>query len=480
MEILCFFVFLNEFIMNNTFFFSNFATKIKKMILSLIYFLPCVVSMLWFLSFLLRQKSYRGKVFCYGEGASVVYYAIFGIYMFPNIDYDTMVRMETVSIPFGLLFPAFLVAYLYMHCYDRKLNEKILFLLCVPAIVFAVAINMLCSIIGFDTAAEVSRCFVHNTMTGEMDTYINNLYIFFTYYGFMMFCVLFMAILFALSCAILYRKGYNFGDVFRFFFCGKATYNSRMIATMFITQLLLLSLQIIIGTQYFTNHVVPGLFFMIALATVQHFVGYVEFYSQDNTLVTLYSLSHLSIINHQKNSVTETNDADNAHSIEKKDVESKEKEDFIEETDALPAASSAADLPSQSMSAAANIKMNKRKELLQELMEEKKIWKDEELTAQSVCDMMDIGKTTLSALVSQYYGTTFRDMVNKYRIEEAMRYMKMNPKATQEAIAMHCGFKNAQYFNTMFKKTVGETPSMWLAGISTQVPADLWKEIARN
>lgn len=82
--------------------------------------------------------------------------------------------------------------------------------------------------------------------------------------------------------------------------------------------------------------------------------------------------------------------------------------------------------------------------------------------------MMGVGKTTLSTLISQHYDATFRDLVNKYRIEEAKQFMAANPKETQETVALHCGFKNAQYFNTQFKKIVGETPAMWLAGLSKE------------
>lgn len=109
------------------------------------------------------------------------------------------------------------------------------------------------------------------------------------------------------------------------------------------------------------------------------------------------------------------------------------------------------------------MKMDKRLEQFRELMEVEQVWHDEELTAASLCDMMNIGKTTLSAMISQQYDSTFRDIINNYRIDAAKRYMQAHPKATQEIVAQHCGFRTAQYFNTQFKKVVGETPTMWLA-----------------
>lgn len=222
------------------------------MLLSLIYFLPCIVSLLWFISFILKKKTYRQRIFCYAEGISVAFYAILGIYLFPDIDYETMVRMESISIPLSVLFPAFLVAYMYMHSSGKKMNDKMFFL---PSL-----------------------------------------------------------------------KG---------------------------------------GEQLTTE-------------------------------------------------------------------ESEQ-------------ASSNAPTPAQ-------IKMAGRVEQFRELMEKKQVWRDEGLTSASLCEMMGIGKTTLSAMISQQYDSTFRDIINNYRIEAAKRYMLENRKATLEIVAQECGFRNAQYFNTQFKR----------------------------
>lgn len=404
------------------------------MLLSLIYFLPCIVSLLWFVSFLLKNKNDRQKLFCCAEGTSLIFYAILGIYFFPDVDYYTMVRMEAISIPFGLIFPAFITAYMYMQCYDKKPNDKVIFLLLIPAIVIGVAINLLCNIIGFDKAAEISQIFASNRgLTGAYDTHLNQLYCFFTYDLFIVLSLCYILLLLWLSIVTLIRHGYKFGDVFRFFFCKKETTSSRTIATLYIAETIVFAALALLGSVYLRSNVTLGIFLMIALATLKHLIAHIEFYSDDRKMVTLYSLSHLTLFG-----------------SEEKDEET--------EGESAPAPVAPAQTVVQK-------KTDKRLEQFKELMEVKKIWKDEELTAQTVCDIMGIGKTTLSAIISNNYDASFRDLVNSYRIEEAKRYMKANPKATQETIALQCGFKNAQYFNTQFKKIVGETPSMWLAKV---------------
>lgn len=413
------------------------------MLLSLIYFLPCFVSLLWFFSFMLKQKSYRQKLFFYAEGTSVGFYALLAIYLFPAIDYDTMVRMEVVCIPLGVLFPAFLIAYMYVHCFEKKLSDKLQSLLFVPAIVMGVAVGLLYYIVGFDQASEVSRQFASKEgLTTAFDTPLNRLYCFFTSSLFEVMLMGYILTMAALCLNTLRRHGYKFGDVYRFFFQGKSTYSSRTIAVMYLAEMAIMVMMLALGGVYFSQHMALGIVSMIALSAAKHLVAYLEFYSQDNKQVTLHELSHLQLY---------ADENQPAQAVEAAEEETTEVAPAIEEKTTHPSMT-----PGQ-------IKMDKRIEQFRKLMEEDKVWMDEDLTSQTICDLMSIGKSTLSVLISQYYDSTFRDLVNKYRIEEAIAFMKANPKATQETIALHCGFKNAQYFNTLFKKHTGDTPAMWLA-----------------
>lgn len=411
------------------------------MLLSLIYFLPCIVSLLWFASFILKKKTSRQRIFCYAEGISVAFYAILGIYLFPDIDYETMVRMEAISIPLSVLFPAFIVAYMYMHCFGKKMNDKLFFLLIIPAIVVAVAVNLLCHIVGFDRAAEVSRQFAsHEGLVGEMNTHVNQLYCFFTYDVFIVIEAVYLLLMYAGCLMTMHRQGYHFGDISRFFFRGKASTHSRVIAFLYIAELTLLIPPICLGGVFVANHVSLGVFLTAALAIVKHLIAFVEFYSDQEKPVTLYELSHLTLFNRE----------------DTLQLSLEEREALITEEE-----------ENKNVPTPAQLKMDKRLEQFRELMEKKKVWRDEELTAASLCDMMGIGKTTLSAMISQQYDSTFRDFINNYRIEAAKRYMLDHPKATQETVAQKCGFRTAQYFNTQFKKAVGETPAMWFTHHAT-------------
>lgn len=76
--------------------------------------------------------------------------------------------------------------------------------------------------------------------------------------------------------------------------------------------------------------------------------------------------------------------------------------------------------------------------------------------------MVGVSRSTMSAMISSAYGESFRDYLNRRRIEYSKEYMLAHPKATQEAIAAECGFKDGNLFNRKFKQLEGETPLSWL------------------
>lgn len=449
---------------------SYICIKIRHqlMLISLIHSLPSIVSLLWFFSFMLKEKTPRQQLFFCAEGISVIFYAILAVYFFPMVDYETMVKMETASIPAGISLCGFIVAYMYMHYSGKQMSGIYLSALQVPAIVLCTAVGLLCYIIGFEQAADVSRQFATpEGLVGAFNTEINRLYCFFTYDMFMIESGFYVALIMILCLATLRTQGYRFGDVFRFFFKGKQTTRSRSIAVMYILEMLLIIIMMATGSVYLTKHVLLGILITVALAATKHIIAYLEFYSDDDKTVTLYELSHLTLyknenLNENLDPNENLNENENENSLELKDLNTQELKNSP--TQELKKSDDIVHSPSSLINSQA--KVDDRIEQFRELMETKKIWRNEELTSQHVCEMMNIGKTTFSLLVNQYYNMPFRDLVNKYRIEEAKRYMIANPTATQEVVAQHCGFKNAQYFNAQFKKTVGDTPAMWLASLA--------------
>lgn len=91
-----------------------------------------------------------------------------------------------------------------------------------------------------------------------------------------------------------------------------------------------------------------------------------------------------------------------------------------------------------------------------------KAYANPELTVGAMAEMIGTNRTTLSNIVNQQYGITFRDLANRYRIDAAKAYITENPTATQEEIAAVCGFRSASALNHKFKEVTGLPPTLWL------------------
>ncbi|HEY1045421.1 MAG TPA: AraC family transcriptional regulator, partial [Bacteroidia bacterium] len=80
----------------------------------------------------------------------------------------------------------------------------------------------------------------------------------------------------------------------------------------------------------------------------------------------------------------------------------------------------------------------------------------------------DLGYTSrqLSSLLNSHSLTTFKDYVNRYRINLFIDKYKNDPKSndkTMEELAMECGFHNRYTFIHAFKRINGKTPSAYFS-----------------
>lgn len=91
-------------------------------------------------------------------------------------------------------------------------------------------------------------------------------------------------------------------------------------------------------------------------------------------------------------------------------------------------------------------------------------YRDHNLTVESMARQLGVGKTMLSGMIHKTYGTSFRIILNDYRVDAAKKYMTEHPDARQAEVAFECGFKDNSSFNRKFKEKEGCTPLTWTAG----------------
>lgn len=95
------------------------------------------------------------------------------------------------------------------------------------------------------------------------------------------------------------------------------------------------------------------------------------------------------------------------------------------------------------------------------LMEEERLFLNQDLKASDIASKVGIPTYQLSHLLSIKSEFNFFDFVNNYRVKEARKLLSDSKKdhLTILAIAFESGFNNKSSFNRAFKKFSGETPS---------------------
>lgn len=84
------------------------------------------------------------------------------------------------------------------------------------------------------------------------------------------------------------------------------------------------------------------------------------------------------------------------------------------------------------------------------------------ITIQNAADEMKIPRYQLTSWLKTTEQELFSPWLTYLRIEEAKRQMTLHPEWSNDVIAEHCGFGSRSYFQTVFRKQTGMTPSAFL------------------
>lgn len=86
---------------------------------------------------------------------------------------------------------------------------------------------------------------------------------------------------------------------------------------------------------------------------------------------------------------------------------------------------------------------------------------DSQLSLERCAEELQVSKGHLSKLINTELGQSFKEYINKLRVEEAKAYLTHPEfeKYTLVAIGLEAGFNSKSAFNTSFKKLTGQTPS---------------------
>jgi len=101
------------------------------------------------------------------------------------------------------------------------------------------------------------------------------------------------------------------------------------------------------------------------------------------------------------------------------------------------------------------------RERLDCLINEERIYLRNDIRLADLAKMLDLRTYHLSQLINQFYGVSFFDFINGFRVEEAKNIIKQNPELTLLEAAYQSGFNNKTSFINAFKKFEKVTPSSY-------------------
>ncbi|MEP1035657.1 helix-turn-helix domain-containing protein [Ekhidna sp.] len=105
---------------------------------------------------------------------------------------------------------------------------------------------------------------------------------------------------------------------------------------------------------------------------------------------------------------------------------------------------------------------DKYKGLIHQVILAKQLYLVKGLKLQDLAEPLALNTHQLSQLINQYLNTTFFDLINAYRVQEAKQRIQENPEYTLLQIAYDSGFNNKTSFVNAFKRFEGTTPSRYM------------------
>jgi len=98
---------------------------------------------------------------------------------------------------------------------------------------------------------------------------------------------------------------------------------------------------------------------------------------------------------------------------------------------------------------------------LTHLLEQDRLYRDEDISLSSLADRLQITNHQLSELINSQFEMGFSKLIRDYRVKDAKEQLVAQPRASVLSIGMEVGFSSQSNFYTAFKEITGETPGQF-------------------
>jgi AraC-like DNA-binding protein len=110
---------------------------------------------------------------------------------------------------------------------------------------------------------------------------------------------------------------------------------------------------------------------------------------------------------------------------------------------------------------------------IKSLMEDEKIFCDEDLSVNGLAMELAIEPYQLSQVINENFNKNFKNFINEYRIEEAKKILLSERDRTIISVAYAVGFNSTTVFYEWFNRITGVSPKKFRSQSKSQKPADV-------
>ena len=97
------------------------------------------------------------------------------------------------------------------------------------------------------------------------------------------------------------------------------------------------------------------------------------------------------------------------------------------------------------------------------LLEDDKIYRQNTIKLATIADQLGTTRHNASQVINEHFGLNFFELINKYRVEEAMLLLGDNDNDLNIIdVAYEVGYNNKVTFNKSFKRFANLTPSQFI------------------
>ena len=105
-------------------------------------------------------------------------------------------------------------------------------------------------------------------------------------------------------------------------------------------------------------------------------------------------------------------------------------------------------------------------EKLENLMNEKQIYKDQNLNRESIMQFLNVNRNQLAQMMAENTnGLSISSYINEYRIQNACDMIRNNHNVSMQEVCIECGFSSVRTFNRLFKQQLSITPLEYKAAL---------------